>query len=145
MSNENNVNVTGLPYGMTKDDLVKLPEMKKVRRWFIWAGAIEILSGIINLYYLGRLAEYEARGFAVSEGYMSLLTIFALTDLIFGILLLVKKSPTIAYIVGITGVINAVLNGVLNAGAGAGVVTIVLTFMGARQINKVWKEYRKSH
>lgn len=144
MAENNSIDAGSLPYGMTKKDLLSLPELKKVRSWFIWAGVVEIGSAAANMIDLGRLMETVGYD-NVSTGTALLVGICVMIDLILGISLLATKSATVAYLVGITGIIFAVITVVGGEIPGAGMIAVILALVGAHRINKIWNEYTVLH
>ena len=44
------IDLNTLPKGLTKEEFTALPNFKKIRSFFTWAGVVSIGSGIIDLF-----------------------------------------------------------------------------------------------
>ena len=138
------IDVTQFPEGLTKKEFVMLPELKKYKSWFTWAGIVGIVSGILGFASFGQVAELEAQGYQVNMGFYGLFAILSVAELVFGILLLVKKDTKIAYVLGVLGLVTAVLALASGGRIGAGVIATVLAIFGAHNIDNLWKEYQSN-
>ncbi|MBR0382573.1 MAG: hypothetical protein IJH71_09070 [Eubacterium sp.] len=138
------IDVTQFPAGLTKKEFVMLPELKKYKSWFTWAGIVGIVSGILGFASFGQVAELEAQGYQVNMGFYGLFAILSVAELVFGILLLVKKDTKIAYVLGVLGLVTAVLALASGGRIGAGVIATVLAIFGAHNIDNLWKEYQSN-
>ena len=108
------IDLNTLPKGLTKEEFTALPNFKKIRSFFTWAGVVSIGSGILICSEIGKTAEsvFQAGG---SYDDMSRLwavklnMLFMIFDIVMGILLLKKKTTKMAYILAITELVYIVL------------------------------------
>lgn len=135
------IDITSLPEGLTKKEFIMAPEMKSIKSWFIWAGWVQILTGIANFATVGELAQLQARGYIVDEKYMMLLVVISLFFIALGIALLVSKSTTVAYIVGITGIAFALYAISTGGSVGGGIIATVFAVISAVKADNAWKQY----
>ena len=56
------IDVNQLPAGLTKKEFVNLPELKSQRGWFIWAGVVGIVTGILGLVSVAGVFAPQAQG-----------------------------------------------------------------------------------
>ena len=141
-TNKQSVDVAELPQGLSKRDLLKHPALKSVNSWFTWAGIVQIVTGVFNFAAVGQLAELQAQGYAVNEGYMGLVAVVSAVFIALGILLLVKRTTILAYIVGISAIVWAVIALASGGSIGIGIIAAILAVVGARKLEKVWQEYQ---
>lgn len=136
------LNYAALPGGLSKKELMRLPEMKPTRRLFIWAGIVELFTGIVTFGQIGQAYSYY--GYYAGSNLQGMLLIYgaiALLDIILGISLLISKSAAVAIAVGIEG-IATVLFFIADGGQpGLGLIAIILALIGAIDFNRQWKEY----
>ena len=135
------IDVSVLPQGLTKKELINRPELKNIKSWFTWAGIVQIVTGVANFVTIGQLAELQAQGYQVNENYMMLLVVLSVIFVGLGIALLVTKSTVIAYIVGGTGILMAIAALATGGTVGAGIIAVVLAIVGAVRFENIWKQY----
>ena len=135
------IDVSVLPQGLTKKELINRPELKNIKSWFTWAGIVQIVTGVANFVTIGQLAELQAQGYQVNENYMMLLAVISVIFVGLGIALLVTKSTVIAYIVGGTGILMAIAALATGGTVGAGIIAVVLAIVGAVRFENIWKQY----
>ena len=135
------IDVSVLPQGLTKKELINRPELKNIKSWFTWAGIVQIVTGVANFVTIGQLAELQAQGYQVNENYMMLLAVISVIFVGLGIALLVTKSTVIAYIVGGTGILMAIAALATGGAVGAGIIAVVLAIVGAVRFENIWKQY----
>ena len=135
------IDVSVLPQGLTKKELINRPELKNIKSWFTWAGIVQIVTGVANFVTIGQLAELQAQGYQVNENYMMLLAVISVIFVGLGIALLVTKSTVIAYIVGGTGILMAIAALATGGTVGAGIIAVVLAIVGAVRFENSWKQY----
>lgn len=136
------ININQLPTGLTKEDFIKLPELKSVNSWYTWAGVVGIISGVLGFASFGQAAELQAQGYSVNMGFIGFFAALSVVSIVLGILLLKKRSSTIAYALGGVGLLMAVLAVASGGTIGAGIIATVLAIVGARKIDKLWAEYQ---
>ena len=142
------IDLNTLPKGLTKEEFTALPNFKKIRSFFTWAGVVSIGSGILICSEIGKTAEsvFQAGG---SYDDMSRLwavnlnMLFMIFDIVMGILLLKKKTTKMAYILAITELVYIVLVLVLGGTIGIGAIAFLLALAGAIRIDKKWKQYQE--
>ena len=142
------IDLNTLPKGLTKEEFTALPNFKKIRSFFTWAGVVSIGSGILICSEIGKTAEcvFQAGG---SYDDMSRLwavklnMLFMIFDIVMGILLLKKKTTKMAYILAITELVYIVLVLVLGGTIGIGAIAFLLALAGAIRIDKKWKLYQE--
>lgn len=134
------LDIEKLPRGMSKKEFISLPEMKGTKSLFLWAGIIEILTGILTFSTVGQLAEYQSYGYDVG-GQMTFYGVLAVLDIILGVILIVTRSATVAIVVGIESILFVVVAISSGGTPGAGIIVIVLALIGAVRFNKMWKAY----
>ena len=96
------IDLNTLPKGLTKEEFTALPNFKKIRSFFTWAGVVSIGSGILICSEIGKTAE---RVFQAGGSYddmsrlwaVNLNMLFMIFDIVMGILLLKKKTTKMAY------------------------------------------------
>lgn len=131
-----------LPRGLSKKELMSLPEMKKTRGWFTWAGIVEVITGIVTFGQIGQVYSfYDYYAGSYLEGMLFIYGVIALLDIILGISLLVSKSATVAIVVGIEGIATVLLFIADGGQPGLGMIAIILALVGAVHFNREWKEY----
>ena len=87
----------------------------------------------------------EAQGYAVDSTVIGITAAISVIFIVLGILLLVKRTTTIAYIVGAVGILFAILAIATGGSVGFGIIATILAFVGAWKVDKSWKEYQSSH
>ena len=55
MAENQKVDLSTLPKGLTKEEFTALPNFKKIRSFFTWAGVASIVSGIFVLSSIGHI------------------------------------------------------------------------------------------
>ena len=148
MAENQKIDLNTLPKGLTKEEFTALPNFKKIRSFFTWAGVVSIASGIFICSAIGKTAEsvFQAGG---SYDDMSRLwavnlnILFMIFDIVMGILLLKKKTTKMAYILAITELVYVVLVFVLGGTIGTGAIALLLALAGAIRIDKKWKQYQE--
>ncbi len=136
------ININQLPTGLAKEDFINLPELKSVRSWYTWAGVVGIVSGLLGFASLGQAAELQAQGYSVNMGFVVFFAALSVVSIVLGIMLLKKKSSTVAYALGGLGLLMAVIALASGGTVGAGIIATVLAIIGARKIDKLWAEYQ---
>lgn len=136
------INITNLPAGLSKDDFIELPELKSVKSWFTWAGIVGIVSGVLGFAAFGQVAEYEAQGYVVDMRFYGAFAALSVVSLVLGIRLLMKKTNSRAYALAAVGVIMAVAAVASGGSIGVGFIATILSVIGARKIDKLWNEYQ---
>ena len=142
------IDLNTLPKGLTKEEFTALPNFKKIRSFFTWAGVVSIGSGILICSEIGKTAE---RVFQAGGSYddmsrlwaVNLNMLFMIFDIVMGILLLKKKTTKMAYILAITELVYIVLVLVLGGTIGIGAIAFLLALAGAIRIDKKWKLYQE--
>ena len=56
MAENQKVDLSTLPKGLTKEEFTALPNFKKIRAFFTWAGVVSIVSGIFVLSSIGHIS-----------------------------------------------------------------------------------------
>ena len=51
------IDLNTLPKGLTKEEFTALPNFKKIRAFFTWAGVVSIVSGIFVLSSIGHISQ----------------------------------------------------------------------------------------
>ena len=126
MGNNNKIDVAALPAGLTKQDFMAIPEIKKETSWFTYAGIVQIVTGVLNFATVGQLAQMEAQGYAVDS------TVIGIT-------------AAISVIFIVLGILFAILAIATGGSVGFGIIATILAFVGAWKVDKSWKEYQSSH
>ena len=57
MAEKQKVDLSTLPKGLTKEEFTALPNFKKIRAFFTWAGVVSIVSGIFILSSIGHISQ----------------------------------------------------------------------------------------
>lgn len=57
MAENQKVDLSTLPKGLTKEEFTALPNFKKIRSFFTWAGVVSIVSGIFVLSSIGHISQ----------------------------------------------------------------------------------------
>ncbi len=57
MAENQKIDLNTLPKGLTKEEFTALPNFKKIRSFFTWAGVVSIASGIFICSAIGKTAE----------------------------------------------------------------------------------------
>ena len=57
MAENQKVDLSTLPKGLTKEEFTALPNFKKIRAFFTWAGVVSIVSGIFVLSSIGHISQ----------------------------------------------------------------------------------------
>ena len=143
MANKDNIDVNSLPKGLSKRELLKQPQLKKINSWFTWAGVVQIITGVFNLGTVAAgVHQLEARGYIMDKGFISVYYMICAAFIILGILLLVMRSTVLAWIVGITAIVFALYAVSTGGTVGIGIIAAVLAIVGAVKFQGVWKEYQ---
>ena len=136
------IDVNQLPAGLTKKEFVNLPELKSQRGWFIWAGVVGIVTGILGLVSVAGVFALQAQGYVINMGMVILYGAISIASLALGIALIATKESKIAYALGIVGVVFAVIAITSGGTVGAGVIATILAVFGAHKIDTLWAAYQ---
>ena len=136
------IDVNQLPAGLTKKEFVNLPELKNQRGWFIWAGVVGIVTGILGLVSVAGVFALQAQGYVINMGMVILYGAISIASLALGIALIATKESKIAYALGIVGVVFAVIAITSGGTVGAGVIATILAVFGAHKIDTLWAAYQ---
>ena len=136
------IDVNQLPAGLTKKEFVNLPELKSQRGWFIWAGVVGIVTGILGLVSVAGVFALQAQGYVINMGMVILYGAISIASLALGIALIATKESKIAYALGIVGLIFAVVAIATGGTVGAGIIGTILAVFGARKIDTLWAAYQ---
>ena len=136
------IDVNQLPAGLTKKEFVNLPELKSQRGWFIWAGVVGIVTGILGLVSVAGVFALQAQGYVINMGIVILYGAISIASLALGIALIATKESKIAYALGIVGVVFAVIAITSGGTVGAGVIATILAVFGAHKIDTLWAAYQ---
>lgn len=68
MAENQKVDLSTLPKGLTKEEFTALPNFKKIRAFFTWAGVVSIVSGIFILSSIGNLSQSILRNGGSLDG-----------------------------------------------------------------------------
>ena len=136
------IDVNQLPAGLTKKEFVNLPELKSQRGWFIWAGVVGIVTGILGLVSVAGVFALQAQGYVINMGIVILYGAISIASLALGIALIATKESKIAYALGIVGVVFAVIAITSGGTVGAGVIATILAVVGAHKIDTLWAAYQ---
>ena len=114
MAENQNVDLSTLPKGHTKEEFTALPNFKKIRSFFTWAGVVSIVSGIFVLSSIGHLSQSILQNGGSIDGLfqmgaVKLNLLFMVVSIVLGILLIKKKTTTMAYILAIIELIYVLL------------------------------------
>ena len=136
------IDVNQLPAGLTKKEFVNLPELKSQRGWFIWAGVVGIVTGVLGLVSVAGVFALQAQGYVINMGMVILYGAISIASLALGIALIATKESKIAYALGIVGVVFAVIAITSGGTVGAGVIATILAVFGAHKIDTLWAAYQ---
>ncbi len=150
MAENQKVDLNTLPKGLTKEEFTALPNFKKIRGFFTWAGVATIGSGILILSDIGKVSQTVLQyGGSLEDVYkvggVKLNLLFMVFDIVMGILLLKKKTTKMAYILAITELVYLLLVIISGGTIGLGAIALLLALVGALRIDKKWKQYQKIH
>ncbi len=150
MAENQKVDLNTLPKGLTKEEFTALPNFKKIRGFFTWAGVATIGSGILILSDIGKVSQTVLQyGGSLEDVYkvggVKLNLLFMVFDIVMGILLLKKKTTKMAYILAITELVYLLLVIISGGMIGLGAIALLLALVGALRIDKKWKQYQKIH
>ncbi len=150
MAENQKVDLNTLPKGLTKEEFTALPNFKKIRGFFTWAGVATIGSGILILSDIGKVSQTVLQyggslGDVYKVGGVKLNLLFMVFDIVMGILLLKKKTTKMAYILAITELVYLLLVIISGGTIGLGAIALLLALVGALRIDKKWKQYQKIH
>ena len=148
MAENQKVDLSTLPRGLTKEEFTALPNFKKIRSFFTWAGVVSIASGIFILSSIGRISQSILQGGGSLDGLwhmgaVKLNLLFMVASIVLGILLIKKKTTKMAYALVITELIYVVFVITLGGSIGIGVIALLLSLAGAIRIDNKWKLYQK--
>ena len=101
MAENQKVDLSTLPKGLTKEEFTALPNFKKIRSFFTWAGVASIVSGIFVLSSIGHLSQSILQNGGSIDGLfqmgaVKLNLLFMVVSIVLGILLIKKKTTTMA-------------------------------------------------
>ena len=114
MAENQKVDLSTLPKGLTKEEFTALPNFKKIRSFFTWAGVVSIVSGIFVLSSIGHISQSILQNGGSLDGLfqmgaVKLNLLFMVVSIVLGILLIKKKTTTMAYILAIIELIYVLL------------------------------------
>lgn len=148
MAENQKVDLSTLPKGLTKEEFTALPNFKKIRAFFTWAGVVSIVSGIFVLSSIGHLSQSILQNGGSIDGLfqmgaVKLNLLFMVVSIVLGILLIKKKTTTMAYILAIIELIYVLLAITSGGSVGIGAISFLLSLVGAIRIDKKWKLYQE--
>ena len=148
MAENQKVDLSTLPKGLTKEEFTALPNFKKIRAFFTWAGVVSIVSGIFVLSSIGHLSQSILQNGGSLDGLfqmgaVKLNLLFMVVSIVLGILLIKKKTTTMAYILAIIELIYVLLAITSGGSVGIGAISFLLSLVGAIRIDKKWKLYQE--
>ena len=102
MAENQKVDLSTLPKGLTKEEFTALPNFKKIRAFFTWAGVVSIVSGIFVLSSIGHISQSILQNGGSLDGLfqmgaVKLNLLFMVVSIVLGILLIKKKTTTMAW------------------------------------------------
>lgn len=127
MAENQKVDLSTLPKGLTKEEFTALPNFKKIRSFFTWAGVVSIVSGIFVLSSIGHISQSILQNGGSLDGLfqmgaVKLNLLFMVVSIVLGILLIKKKTTTMAYILAIIELIYVLL--AITSGGSVGIGAI---------------------
>lgn len=148
MAEKQKVDLSTLPKGLTKEEFTALPNFKKIRAFFTWAGVVSIVSGIFVLSSIGHISQSILQNGGSLDGLfqmgaVKLNLLFMVVSIVLGILLIKKKTTTMAYILAIIELIYVLLAITSGGSVGIGAISFLLSLVGAIRIDKKWKLYQE--
>ena len=148
MAENQKVDLSTLPKGLTKEEFTALPNFKKIRSFFTWAGVVSIVSGIFVLSSIGHISQSILRNGGSLDGLfqmgaVKLNLLFMVVSIVLGILLIKKKTTTMAYILAIIELVYVLLAITSGGSVGIGAISFLLSIVGAIRIDKKWKLYQE--
>ena len=132
MAENQKVDLSTLPKGLTKEEFTALPNFKKIRAFFTWAGVVSIVSGIFVLSSIGHLSQSILQNGGSIDGLfqmgaVKLNLLFMVVSIVLGILLIKKKTTTMAYILAIIELIYVLLAITSGGSVGIGAISFLLS------------------
>ena len=148
MAENQKVDLSTLPKGLTKEEFTALPNFKKIRSFFTWAGVVSIVSGIFVLSSIGHISQSILQNGGSLDGLfqmgaVKLNLLFMVVSIVLGILFIKKKTTTMAYILAIIELIYVLLAITSGGSVGIGAISFLLSLVGAIRIDKKWKLYQE--
>ena len=148
MAENQKVDLSTLPKGLTKEEFTALPNFKKIRSFFTWAGVVSIVSGIFILSSIGNLSQSILQsGGSLDDlfriGAVKLNLLFMVVSIVLGILVIKKKTTTMAYILAVIELVYVLLAITSGGSVGIGAISFLLSIVGAIRIDKKWKLYQE--
>ena len=148
MAENQKVDLSTLPKGLTKEEFTALPNFKKIRSFFTWAGVVSIVSGIFVLSSIGHISQSILQNGGSLDGLfqmgaVKLNLLFMVVSIVLGILLIKKKTTTMAYILAIIELVYVLLAITSGGSVGIGAISFLLSIVGAIRIDKKWKLYQE--
>lgn len=148
MAENQKVDLSTLPKGLTKEEFTALPNFKKIRSFFTWAGVVSIVSGIFVLSSIGHISQSILQNGGSLDGLfqmgaVKLNLLFMVVSIVLGILLIKKKTTTMAYILAIIELVYVLLAITSGGSVGIGAISFLLSIVGAIRIDKKWKQYQE--
>ena len=136
MAENQKVDLSTLPKGLTKEEFTALPNFKKIRAFFTWAGVVSIVSGIFVLSSIGHISQSILQNGGSLDGLfqmgaVKLNLLFMVVSIVLGILLIKKKTTTMAYILAIIELIYVLLAITSGGSVGIGAISFLLSLVGA--------------
>ena len=94
------IDLNTLPKGLTKEEFTALPNFKKIRSFFTWAGVVSIGSGVLICSEYGKVCQSVLRAGGSLEEVNQLWAVklnmlFMVISIVIGILLIKKKTTKI--------------------------------------------------
>lgn len=147
MAENQKVDLSTLPKGLTKEEFTALPNFKKIRSFFTWAGVVSIVSGIFVLSSIGHISQSILQNGGSPDdlfriGAVKLNLLFMVVSIVLGILLIKKKTTTMAYILAVIELVYVLLAITSGGSVGIGAISFLLSIVGAIRIDKKWKLYQ---
>lgn len=142
------IDLNTLPKGLTKEEFTALPNFKKIRSFFTWAGVVSIGSGVLICSEYGKVCQSVLRAGGSLEEVNQLWAVklnmlFMVISIVIGILLIKKKTTKMAYIVAITELVYALLAIISGGSVGVGVIALALSLAVQSELIRNGNSIRK--
>ena len=126
MAENQKVDLSTLPKGLTKEEFTALPNFKKIRSFFTWAGVVSIVSGIFVLSSIGHISQSILQNGGSLDGLfqmgaVKLNLLFMVVSIVLYVLLAITSGGSV----------------------GIGAISFLLSLVGAIRIDKKWKLYQE--
>lgn len=142
------IDVAKLPRGLKKDQLIRLPELKKQRNELNYVGWAAIIAGIITSIeaVIGAFIDIgeasEKSEYVAALILLILYGLCAIANIFFGILIIILKNTGITYACGIYNIVMCLLLVIiLNQGVYLGGAA-VFAIIEAYRFDEIWKYYK---